>query len=230
MTSWPNESPQALPRGASPFGRCGHTLPGRARWGAAPREGAAMARRPRPLLSVLTAGAAVALTAAGLQTGGTAQAAKPAKPTKVVIIVVDALSKEIVEEYDMDNVQALMSDYVDTPTGYLGHTGSVTVVTHNVLTSGPAPQAHGLDHRGLPRRRARPAQRHHGQGRQRRRGPLHHQQLRQGPDLRAAGPLRLPEAGRLPQRHRLGLHVSPKAYAAYGFGGAGRPRSSPSAA
>ena len=98
-----------------------------------------MARRPRPLLSVLTAGAAIALTATALQAGGSAQAAKPTKPTKVVIILVDALSKEIVDKYDMDNVQALMDDYVDTPNGYLGHTGSVTVVTHNVLTSGLLP-------------------------------------------------------------------------------------------
>src|SRR5688572_17209636 len=107
-----------------------------------------MARRPRPLLSLLTAGAALAVAAAGLQSGGTAQAAKPAKPTKVVIIVVDALSKEIVDKYDMDNVQALMADYVDTPKGYLGHTGSVTVVTHNVITSGLLPKHMGWTNEG----------------------------------------------------------------------------------
>ncbi len=36
----------------------------------------------------------------------------------------------------MYNVEGLMKDGVDTPNGYLGHTGSVTVVTHNVVTSG----------------------------------------------------------------------------------------------
>jgi hypothetical protein len=36
-----------------------------------------------------------------------------------------------------------MSDYVDTPKGYLGHTGAVTVVTHNVLTSGLLPKHMG---------------------------------------------------------------------------------------
>ena len=101
-----------------------------------------MPRRRRHLLSIAAAGAAVAVAAAGLQSGP-AQADKPTKPTKVVIILVDALSKEIVDEYDMDNVQALMSDYVDTPNGYLGHTGSVTVVTHNVLTSGLLPKHMG---------------------------------------------------------------------------------------
>ena len=36
-----------------------------------------------------------------------------------------------------------MNDYVDTPRGYLGHVGSVTVVTHNVLTSGLLPKNMG---------------------------------------------------------------------------------------
>ena len=101
-----------------------------------------MPRRRRHLLSIVAAGAAVAVAAAGLQPGA-AQAGKPTKPTKVVIILVDALSKEIVDKYDMDNVQGLMADYVDTPNGYLGHTGSVTVVTHNVLTSGLLPKHMG---------------------------------------------------------------------------------------
>ena len=54
--------------------------------GGEPRRGRepAMARRPRPLISILTAGAAIALAAAGLQSGGAAQAKPPAKPTKVV--------------------------------------------------------------------------------------------------------------------------------------------------
>ena len=49
------------------------------------------------------------------------------------MIVVDSLSKEIVEKYRMRTVQGLMRDGVDSPRSYLGHTGSVTVVTHNVL-------------------------------------------------------------------------------------------------
>jgi hypothetical protein len=102
-----------------------------------------MARRPRLLLKTVVAGAAVALVAAtGLQSGAAADK-PPAKPTKVVLIVVDALSKEIVDKYDMQNVQDLMADYVDTPRGYLGHTGSVTVVTHNVITSGLLPKHTG---------------------------------------------------------------------------------------
>ncbi len=69
-------------------------------------------------------------------------------PDKVVIIVVDALSREIIEKYDMPNIEALMADGVDTPRGYLGHTGSVTVVTHNVITSGMLPKHMGWTNEG----------------------------------------------------------------------------------
>ena len=104
-----------------------------------------MARRRR-LLVLLAAGAlalAGAVAVAGPQPGAAAKPKPTAKPDKVVIIVVDALSKEIVEKYDMQNVKALMADGVDTPRGYLGHTGSVTVVTHNVITSGMLPKNMG---------------------------------------------------------------------------------------
>jgi hypothetical protein len=43
----------------------------------------------------------------------------------------------------MQNVKNLMADYVDTPKSYVGHTGSVTVVTHNVITSGLLPKHTG---------------------------------------------------------------------------------------
>ncbi len=48
----------------------------------------------------------------------------------------------------MTNVQGLMADYVDTPKSYLGHTGSVTVVTHNVITSGQLPKHMGWTSEG----------------------------------------------------------------------------------
>ena len=79
---------------------------------------------------------------------GTARPRARRRPTKVVIIVVDSLSKEIVDKYRMKNVKALMQDGVDTPRGYLGHTGSVTVVTHNVITSGQLPKHMGWTDEG----------------------------------------------------------------------------------
>lgn len=107
-----------------------------------------MAQRRTRLLAAVAA-SAVALTVAGTQTEATAGGrgehgpSPDDRPTKVVVIVVDALSKEIVETYGMQHVQALMKDGVDTPKGYLGHTGSVTVVTHNVVTTGAEPRHMG---------------------------------------------------------------------------------------
>ena len=105
-----------------------------------------MARR----LLVALASAILAGTGAvaGAQAGATAAPRPPATPDKVVIIVVDALSRELVEKYDMRNVEALMADGVDTPRGYLGHTGSVTVVSHNVITSGMLPRHMGWTSEG----------------------------------------------------------------------------------
>jgi hypothetical protein len=97
------------------------------------------------LVSAILAGTGAV---AGAQAGATAAPRPPAKPDKVVIIVVDALSREIVEKYHMRNVEALMADGVDTPRGYLGHTGSVTVVSHNVITSGMLPRHMGWTNEG----------------------------------------------------------------------------------
>jgi hypothetical protein len=112
-----------------------------------------MAQHRARLLAVVAA-SAVALTVVGTQSGAQAGGRggpgtrPPERPTKVVVIVVDALSKEIVDTYGMRNVQALMKDGVDTPKGYLGHTGSVTVVTHNVVTTGASPKHMGWTNEG----------------------------------------------------------------------------------
>jgi predicted AlkP superfamily pyrophosphatase or phosphodiesterase len=71
------------------------------------------------------------------------------RPDRVVIIVVDALSREIVDKYAMGNVQELMADGVNAKRAYLGHVGSVTVVTHNVLTSGRLPKNMGWSSEGF---------------------------------------------------------------------------------
>ena len=107
--------------------------------------------RRRPMFAIAAVATALAVTATGAQSGqaaGRHHPPAPEKPTKVVIIVVDSLSKEIVDRYRMKNVKALMRDGVDTPRGYLGHTGSVTVVTHNVITSGQLPKHMGWTDEG----------------------------------------------------------------------------------
>ncbi len=104
-----------------------------------------MARR-RLLVSLSAAAVVASIAAAG--SPGAAAKPKASPPDKVVVIVVDALSKEIVEKYHMKNVEKLMAQGVDTPNGYLGHTGSVTVVTHNVVTTGMQPKHMGWTNEG----------------------------------------------------------------------------------
>jgi arylsulfatase A-like enzyme len=108
-------------------------------------------RRPLSMIAAAAAVAAMAVSAAGAPTGAVSRGHHPPtpdKPTKVVIIVVDSLSKEIVDKYHMKNVKALMRSGVDTPRSYVGHTGSVTVVTHNVITSGQLPKHMGWTDEG----------------------------------------------------------------------------------
>ncbi|HEX5090048.1 MAG TPA: alkaline phosphatase family protein [Nocardioides sp.] len=111
-----------------------------------------MVRRTRPLLAVVAAAAVTVALTAGANPDAVAKKGhhhhQPAKPDKVVVILVDALSKEIVHKYHMKNVESLMKKYVDTPRGYLGHLGSVTVVTHNVVTSGQLPKHMGWTDEG----------------------------------------------------------------------------------
>ena len=105
----------------------------------------------RRVLRVLLALLAMSLIVAALgQSSASAGNGKPRAhpPKKVVVIVVDALSREIVEKYKMRNVQALMRDGADSPNGYLGHLGSVTVVMHNVLTTGALPKNMGWTDEG----------------------------------------------------------------------------------
>ena len=68
---------------------------------------------------------------------------KPEKPKRVLIIVLDQFRPDLVDEFDMRNVRALMRDGVNFDNAYLGHMGSETVITHNVITSGQLPKDMG---------------------------------------------------------------------------------------
>jgi hypothetical protein len=143
-------------------------------------------------------------------------------PDKVVIIVVDALSREIVHKYGMRNVQRLMRDGADSPRGYLGHLGSVTVVTHNVLTTGALPKNMGWTDEGYRDVDGVLA----GQG-------LNDSNLWVTSDLTSDQQFALQEHAGYPKladylhARRPGskvVAISPKAYAAWGLGGAGADR------
>ncbi len=80
--------------------------------------------------------------AVGLVMAAPAQAARD-RPTRVLIVVMDQMRPEYVDVFDMDNVRALIEDGVNYEDAYLGHMGSETVITHNVLATGVLPKNMG---------------------------------------------------------------------------------------
>jgi hypothetical protein len=59
------------------------------------------------------------------------------------MIVLDQLRPEFIKAFDMQNVQSLMAQGTSYKNAYLGHMGSETVVSHNVMTSGQLPKNMG---------------------------------------------------------------------------------------
>jgi hypothetical protein len=80
--------------------------------------------------------------AVGLVMAAPAQASRD-RPSRVLIVVLDQMRPEYVDLFDMDNVRMLSEDGVDYRDAYLGHMGSETVITHNVLTTGVLPKNMG---------------------------------------------------------------------------------------
>ena len=69
--------------------------------------------------------------------------ADPARPTRVLIVVLDQTRRDTIARYGMENVQALMSEGVSFRRAYLGHMAAETVISHNVITSGQLPKHMG---------------------------------------------------------------------------------------
>jgi len=69
---------------------------------------------------------------------------KPAaRPSRVLIVVMDQMRPEYVDLFDMTNVRALMAGGVSYPNAYLGHMAAETVISHGVMTSGLLPKHMG---------------------------------------------------------------------------------------
>lgn len=102
----------------------------------------------RILMSFAVVASLVGLTMTSTPAPAAGPGEESARPDRVVVILVDALSREIVDKYDMQNAQQLMGDGVSAKNAVLGHVGSVTVVTHNVITSGLLPKNMGWSSEG----------------------------------------------------------------------------------
>jgi arylsulfatase A-like enzyme len=72
-----------------------------------------------------------------------AQATRPDRPSRVLIIVLDQARPDTIQRYGMENVKALMRDGVSFPKALVGHMAAETVVSHNVITSGQFPKHMG---------------------------------------------------------------------------------------
>ena len=68
-----------------------------------------------------------------------AGAALAAKPTRVMIVVMDQMQPGYAEKYDMNNVLWLQNKGVNYPNAWVGDMASETVVSHNVMVSGLYP-------------------------------------------------------------------------------------------
>ena len=67
----------------------------------------------------------------------------PARPSRVVIIVLDQARPDTITRYGMTNVQELQRKGTSFPKAYVGHMAAETVISHNVITSGRFPKHMG---------------------------------------------------------------------------------------
>ncbi len=101
-----------------------------------------MARR---ILIVLAA--ALALAAAAGTSTASAERGHPdrdrgerTRPTRVLIVVFDQMRPEYADRFNMVNFKALRDGGTNFKKAFLGHMGSETVISHNVMVSGQSPR------------------------------------------------------------------------------------------
>ena len=69
--------------------------------------------------------------------------AAAAKPSRVMIVVMDQMQPGYAQQFGMTNVLWLQNKAVNFPNAYVGHMASETVVSHNVMVSGLFPKHMG---------------------------------------------------------------------------------------
>ena len=98
-----------------------------------------MPTRRRTLLTLV-----ICLVAAPLFTAPADAAPKrEAKPSRVVIIILDQARPDTITRYGMENVQRLQREGESFRHAYVGHMAAETVISHNVITSGLFPKHMG---------------------------------------------------------------------------------------
>ena len=87
----------------------------------------------------LVAAAALAV----VMTPSAATPTGPDKPSRVLLIVLDGMRADYLDRFDLPNLEALRDGGVSFPNSQVGYMSSITVISHNVITSGQLPKNQG---------------------------------------------------------------------------------------
>lgn len=105
-----------------------------------------MGRTRHAVLVVLAAALALVtatMGSVGARPVNTGRSSDEATPTRVLIVVFDAMRPEYADRFGMTNFQTLRDSGTNFRNAYLGYMGSETVISHNVITSGQLPRHMG---------------------------------------------------------------------------------------
>ncbi len=86
---------------------------------------------------------ALLIAAATLITPLGAQPTVADKPSRVLLIMLDGMRSDYLDRFDLPNLEALRDGGVSFPNSRVGYMSSITVISHNVVTSGQLPKNQG---------------------------------------------------------------------------------------
>ena len=72
-----------------------------------------------------------------------AQPTSPTKPSRVLLLMLDGMRADYLDRFDLPNLEALRDGGVSFPNSRVGYMSSITVISHNVVTSGQLPKNQG---------------------------------------------------------------------------------------
>ncbi len=92
---------------------------------------------------LLVVGLVAAAALAVVMTPSAATPTGPDKPSRVLLIVLDGMRSDYLDRFDLPNLEALRDGGVSFPNSQVGYMSSITVISHNVITSGQLPKNQG---------------------------------------------------------------------------------------
>ncbi len=72
-----------------------------------------------------------------------AQPSSPSKPSRVLLLMLDGMRSDYLDRFDLPNLEALRDNGVSFQSSRVGYMSSITVISHNVVTSGQLPKNQG---------------------------------------------------------------------------------------